>query len=138
MAESSEPSDIVSRRQGFGCLGLALFSLLSAALFVFLGYRCLLTQDFFDCVGLLTVFPAVFVAIGLVSGAVGLQRFTTAGRQQSSASRLTGLESGWQSLAPRVSTPGRRAGRLSDVINLPPKQEPPAGRDNRPDEDEDA
>lgn len=96
MAVDDEPADVVGRRQGFGCLALALFSLLGAGLFIFLGCRCLLTCEFFDCIGLLTVFPAVFVAIGLVSGAIGLQRFTTAGRRHSSAARLAGLESGWQ------------------------------------------
>jgi hypothetical protein len=137
MAGDAGPSDADSRRQGFGCLALALFSLLGAALFVFLGCRCLLTRGIFDCIGLLTIFPAAFVAIGLISGAIGLQRFTAAGRPQRSTAALAGLETGWQSLGSPGSNGKRRFAEPPDVINLPPRRHKPDGRNDREAEDED-
>ncbi len=123
------------RGQGFGCLGLALFSLLGTALLVVLGVKCLQKHDLFDCIGLLTIFPAAFAAIGLASAAIGLQRFTSAGRRQGLADRLSGLESGWSPAALPHRKEQPAAGQADRVIHLPGPQNP--SEDNQPKAGED-
>jgi hypothetical protein len=72
-------------------------------------------HDTFNCIGLLTVFPSAFLAAGLISGAVGLQRFTTP--PGDSTSRIAvNLGTGWQPV--QVSQPNRTPGPPS-VIHLP-------------------
>jgi hypothetical protein len=142
MSDSFDRTPATGRGQGYGCLGLALFSLLGTALFVILGIRCLQKHELFDCIGLLTVFPAAFATIGLTSAAIGLQRFTTAGRRQGLADRLAGLESGWQPVQPvQPFQPRVRQERwitrpLNEVIHLPGRQDTPEEGSPPPKKDE--
>ncbi|HLZ73327.1 MAG TPA: hypothetical protein VKV26_25765 [Dehalococcoidia bacterium] len=106
----------ISRRQGYGCLAIAAVGLLGAALCIVLGIRCLATDDLFNCIGLLTVFPAAFAAVGLVSLAVGVRRFTTADAS-AAAPRQISFGAGWQRVEPARPDGARRNG--DGVIELP-------------------
>jgi len=110
----------LSRRQGYGCLAIAAVGLLGAALCVVLGVRCLATDDLFNCIGLLTVFPAAFAAVGLVSLAVGVRRFTTADGAARAPGRLS-FGGGWQRVEPPVQSGAARNG--DGVIELPGRRD---------------
>lgn len=113
------PSATLTNRQGFGCLGLAVFSLLAAMLCLGLGARCMATSDLFSCIGLLTVFPAVFLVVGLTSAAVAMQRFTAAGRGTTKAPAIS-LGTVWRPAAVPLR-PER-----PNVIHLPGASSRPA------------
>jgi hypothetical protein len=114
---------VLSRRQAFGCLGVAGLSLGVAVLCLVLGVLCMAKHGTFECIGLWSVFPLAFLVIGLVAGAVGLQRFTTAGRGAQPAPVQPSTE--WQPVMP-VARP--RHGP-PDVIPLPARLELLQGRD---------
>lgn|GEM_PF-3768763 len=65
----------IARRHAAGCFAIAALGLAGAVLCIALGVRCAATNDAFNCIGLLTVFPAAFLAIGLIAFAVGWRRF---------------------------------------------------------------
>ena len=112
------PPVALSQRQGIGCLALAAFALLGGVLCIALGVRCLLTSPVFDCIGLLTVFPAAFVAVGALSAAIGLRRFTRAGRAEAGPPAVVAFASGWQSVNGYGSA-GPMLAAEHDVIHLP-------------------
>jgi hypothetical protein len=116
--EPVEPaSATLSHGQGFGCLALAALSLLAAGLCLALGARCMSGHGLFDCIGLLTVFPAAFALVGLGSAAVGLQRFTTAGRGVPRTAP-PGLGTVWRPVRVERAERPRPPGTLPDVIYL--------------------
>jgi hypothetical protein len=115
------PSATLTARQGFGCLALAIVSLLAAVLCLGLGARCMADSDLFSCIGLLTVFPAAFLVVGLVSAAVAMQRFTAAGRGAGSPERPPiNLGTVWRPVPVRVRP------EPPDVIHLPGASSPAA------------
>lgn len=65
----------LARRHAAGCFAIAALGLAGAVLCIALGIRCVAAHDAFNCIGLLTVFPAAFLAIGLTAFAVGWRRF---------------------------------------------------------------
>ena len=74
-ADGRPPS--LSTRQSAGCFAVAAVGLAGAAICIVLGVRCIATTETFDCIGLLTVFPAMFLAVALVALAIGWRRFVT-------------------------------------------------------------
>jgi hypothetical protein len=72
-------------------------------------------HELFDCIGLLTVFPAVFGAIGLVSGAIGFRRFTTVDAPAGPNRRVLGFRTERVSLG----GDGAESPRRNKVIDLP-------------------
>lgn len=130
MSDQAEGAGVsLSRRQGIGCLAIAAFSLAGAALCLVLGALCMGTRGFFDCIGLLTVFPAVFAVAGLASAAVGLQRFTSAGSNPESRRAPAGLAGAWQTVQPLPPT-RMPSGDLPPVIHLPGASEPEPSTQN--------
>lgn len=105
----------LSRRQGYGCLAIAVLGLLGAALCIVLGVRCMATDSLFNCIGLLTVFPAAFAAVGFVALAVGVRRFTTA--DAAAAQGQISFGAGWQRVEPPSMDGAWRNG--DGVIELP-------------------
>ncbi len=97
-----------------GCLAIAAVGLLGAVLCIVLGIRCMARDELFSCIGLLTIFPAAFAAVGLAALVVGMRRFTTA--DTTAARRQISFGAGWQ----RVDAARRPdAGRDDGVIELP-------------------
>src|SRR5947209_1025409 len=105
-------SPVLSRRQAYGCLGLGAFSTAVALLCLVLGVLCMQKHGTFECIGLWSVFPLAFLVIGLVSAAVGLQRFTAAGRAAPAATPVSPLGGmAWQPLVAKPRPPA------ADVIH---------------------
>ncbi|MHB8573906.1 MAG: hypothetical protein ACYDCQ_01100 [Dehalococcoidia bacterium] len=99
-----------------------------------LGVGCLDSQDFFACIGLLTVFPLAFAAIGLASMAVGFQRFTTAGRAVA-GQPAPGLGAAWQTYRATELAPAQRIAP-EFVTQLPGAARPDDGAAAGPDSGE--
>jgi hypothetical protein len=124
----------LSRRQSLGCLGLAAFALCGCVLCIVLGVRCLGGSDLFECIGLLTVFPAAFAAVGLACAAVGLRRFTTTVAGPADGRPQVSFRPG-RAAVDRPAARHPRPGTSDEVIRLPGRREAPAEGDS-PGEDE--
>jgi hypothetical protein len=85
-------------RQSLGCFAVAALGLAGAALCIGLGVRCLATTETFDCIGLLTVFPAAFLAVGLTALAIGWRRFVNDTAATPARRAQVGLGAIWQPL----------------------------------------
>lgn len=121
----------VTRGQSAGCLAIAVFAAVLAAVCLVLGFRCVMTTDTFNCFGLLTVFPAALLAVALVAAVVGFRRFVSPEQQGKAAPRPLGFGEGWQPVEPARPAEGSVAGG-KDVIYLPGRGAEPAGRSPLP------
>jgi len=130
-AGSRPPQLQLSRRQGFGCFAIAAVGLLGAVLCIVLGIRCLARDELFSCIGLLTVFPATFAAVGLAALVVGMRRFTTA--DVAAAQRQVSFGAGWQWVEPPPPDGARRNG--DEVIELPGRSDQAGQQRNGEDKD---
>jgi hypothetical protein len=85
-------------RQSAGCFAVAALGLAGAALCIVLGVRCIAKTETFDCIGLLTVFPAAFLAVGLTALAIGWRRFVNDAAAMSARTAQVGRAAVWQPL----------------------------------------
>jgi hypothetical protein len=117
----AQPDDPLSltRRQSAGCFAIAALGLAAAVLCLVLGWRCTQTTMTFNCLGLLTVFPAVFIAVALVALAIGWRRFVRA-EPVIGARRQVSFGATWQTVEPP---------RRDGVIELPGRSSAGGERD---------
>jgi len=107
---------------------LAAFSVLGVVLFVALGIRCLASHDLFDCIGLLTIFPAAFAVVAMASAAVGFRRFTTLDTPPQHSRAQIGFGPARATLDEQAHAERRRPQQAGDVIALPGRMgAPPDG-----------
>ena len=108
----AQPDDplALTRRQSAGCFAIAALGFAAAVLCLVLGWRCTQTTMTFNCLGLLTVFPAVFIAVALLALAIGWRRFVRAEQVAAPARRQLSFGATWRTVEPP---------RRDNVIELP-------------------